>query len=163
MTRVTADPVLEQRVADCLVRAVSSRRIVGGVVLVARDREPVVETVAGFADRETGRKMTADTIFGYSSVTKPIVAAAAMVFVERGIVDLDDPITRWLPEFRPKLPNGDVPDVRVRHLLTHTVGLTYRMLHPTRLFSRAAQGRESLRLHVGSTEGDGPNLGRRWV
>ena len=131
MSRVSADPVLEQRIADCLARAVSSGRLVGGVVLVARDGDPIVETVGGFADRDTGRKMTADTIFRYSSVTKPIVAAATMALVDRGVIDLDDRITRWLPVFRPKLANGDVPEIRVRHLLTHTAGLTYRMLQPS--------------------------------
>jgi CubicO group peptidase (beta-lactamase class C family) len=130
MSRLSADPVLEERIEDCLARAVSSGRIVGGVVLVARDGESVIEMVAGFADGEAGRKMTADTIFRYSSLTKPIVATATMALVERGVIDLDDPITRWLPEFRPKLPNGDEPQIRVRHLLTHTAGLTYGMLQP---------------------------------
>jgi CubicO group peptidase (beta-lactamase class C family) len=74
--------------------------------------------------------MTRDTIFRYSSLTKPIVATATMALAERGAIDLDDPVTRWLPEFRPKLPSGDEPEIRVRHLLTHTAGLTYRMLQP---------------------------------
>ena len=130
MSSVSADPVLEQRVADCLVRAVSSGRIVGGVVLVARDGQPIIETIAGDADRESGRKMTAGTIFRYSSLTKPIVAAATMALVERGVIDLDDSIARWLPEFRPRLPDGELPEIRVHHLLTHTAGLGYRMLQP---------------------------------
>jgi CubicO group peptidase (beta-lactamase class C family) len=91
MSRLSADPVLEERIEDCLARAVSSGRIVGGVVLVARDGESVIEMVAGFADGEAGRKMTADTIFRYSSLTKPIVATATMALVERGVIDLDDP------------------------------------------------------------------------
>ena len=130
MPTVVADPLLEHRVADCLGRAVSTRRIVGGVVLVARDGQRVVETTAGHADRESGRRMTADTIFLLSSLTKPIVAAATLALVERGVIDLDAPISRWLPEFRPRLPGGAVPDIRVRPLLTHTAGLGYRLLQP---------------------------------
>src|SRR6185369_10171872 len=96
---------VEERVSDCLERAVSDDRLVGGVVLVEKHGE-VIETAAGFADREVGRKMTADAIFRYSSLTKPIVATATMTLVERGALQLDDPVTRWLPAFRPKLSNG---------------------------------------------------------
>jgi len=120
---------VEERVSDCLERAVSDDRLVGGVVLVEKHGE-VIETAAGFADREAGRKMTADAIFRYSSLTKPIVATATMTLVERGALQLDDPVTRWLPAFRPKLSNGDEPRIDVRHLLTHTAGLTYSMLQP---------------------------------
>lgn len=45
--------------------------------------------------------------------------------VEQGKIHLDDPVTRWLPDFRPALPNGHRPTITVRHLLTHTAGLNY--------------------------------------
>lgn len=121
---------LHGRVVTCLERAVSDDRLAGGVVLVARDGQTVVEAAAGLADRETGRKMTTDTIFRYSSLTKPIVAAATMALVERGAIQLDNPVTRWLPEFTPRLSNGDQPRIEVRHLLTHTAGLTYGLFQP---------------------------------
>lgn len=130
MGTVGVGHVVEQRVSDCLNRAIADDRLIGGVVLVARERETVVEMAAGLADRETGRNMRADTIFRYSSLTKPIVAAAAMTLVERGVIGLDDPVTRWLPAFRPKLSNGDEPRLEVHHLLTHTAGLTYAMFQP---------------------------------
>ena len=130
MSRAGIAHTLEQRVSDCLDRAVSDERLVGGVVLVAHEGEPVVETAAGFADREAGRKMRDDAIFRYSSLTKTIVAAATMTLVERGVIQLDDPVTRWLPTFRPKLANGDEPRLEVHHLLTHTAGLTYAMFQP---------------------------------
>jgi CubicO group peptidase (beta-lactamase class C family) len=117
-------------VSDCLDRAISDERLVGGVVLVARNGDTVVEIAAGLADRDGGRKMREDTIFRYSSLTKTIVATATMVLVERGVLKLDDPVTRWLPDFRPKLSNGDEPRLEVRHLLTHTAGLTYAMFQP---------------------------------
>jgi CubicO group peptidase (beta-lactamase class C family) len=130
MSTVGVDQILEQRVSDCLDRAISEERLVGGVVLVAKNGDIVVELAAGLADREAGRKMRADTIFRYSSFTKTIVAAATMVLVERGVIQLDDPVTRWLPTFRPKLSNGEEPRIDVRHLLTHTAGLTYAMFQP---------------------------------
>jgi CubicO group peptidase (beta-lactamase class C family) len=130
MARHLTDPVLQNRVAACLEKTVAEDRLVGGVVLVARGDEVFIQVAAGLADREAGRPMTLDTIFRYSSVTKPIVATAAMALVERGAINLDDPVTRWLPSFRPKLPNGDEPRIEVRHLLTHTAGLTYALLQP---------------------------------
>ena len=75
MRTVGIDEVLEQRVSDCLDRAVSDERLVGGVVLVAKNGDTVVEIAAGLADREAGRKMRDDTIFRYSSLTKTVVAA----------------------------------------------------------------------------------------
>jgi CubicO group peptidase (beta-lactamase class C family) len=125
-----AEGILEQRVSDCLERAVSDDRLVGGVVVVAKGGDSVVEIAAGLADREAARKMSEDTIFRYSSFTKTIVAAATMALVERGMVQLNDPVTRWLPAFKPKLSNGDEPRLEVCHLLTHTAGLTYRLLQP---------------------------------
>ena len=122
--------MLQKRVSDCLEGAVAENRLVGGVVIVAKNGEKIVEAVAGLADREAGRRMTADTIFRYSSLTKPIVAATAMALVERGTIRLDDPVTRWVPEFVPKLAGGDPARIEIRHLLTHTAGLTYGMFQP---------------------------------
>lgn len=126
----SSDHILEARVSGCLADAVSADRLVGGVVLVDRDGKRVVEAAAGLADREAGRTMTAETIFRLSSVTKPIVAAATMALIERGVIELDDPVIRWLPEFRPRLANGDEARIEVRHLLTHTAGLSYGMFQP---------------------------------
>jgi len=64
--------------------------------------------------------MTEDTIFRLASVTKPIVAIAAMRLVEQGLIGLDDPVTRWLPDFGPRLADGNEPVIRIRDLLTHT-------------------------------------------
>src|SRR5262249_22264589 len=120
MSTLAVDRRLEQRASDCLRHATSDGPLVGGVVLVARDGETVAEIAEGRADRETGRRMTTDTIFRYSSFTKTIVAAAAMALVERGVIRLDDPVTRWLPGFKPKLVSGEEPRIEVHHLLTHT-------------------------------------------
>lgn len=122
--------MLQHRVRACLEQAVSEDRLVGGVVIVAKNGEKIVEAVAGAADREAGRRMSADTIFRYSSLTKPIVAAAAMALVERGTIRLDDPVTRWVPAFAPRLADGREARIDIRHLLTHTAGLGYAMLQP---------------------------------
>jgi CubicO group peptidase (beta-lactamase class C family) len=120
-----ADSGLKPRLDAVIERAVAEERIVGAVVLVAADGRRVYARAAGFADRETGRAMTADTIFRLASVTKPIVSVAALALAEAGLMRLDDPVTRFLPDFRPQLPDGRAPTITIRHLMTHTAGLSY--------------------------------------
>ena len=74
--------------------------------------------------------MREDAVFRLASLTKPLVTAAALRMVELGKIALADPVTRYLPDFRPALPNGDVPVITLRHLLTHTAGLAYRFMQP---------------------------------
>ena len=107
-------------------RALAEGRLVGAVVLVARDGEVVYQRAAGFADRDVARPMKVDNLFRLSSVSKPIVSAAALVLVERGKLSLEDPVSKWLPSFQPKLPDGTSPTITVRQLLTHTAGLGYK-------------------------------------
>jgi CubicO group peptidase (beta-lactamase class C family) len=121
----TEAPALAAEVDRVIDQALSSGRIVGAVALVARDGKVVYQRAAGLADREAGRTMRLDTLFRLASLTKPIVSTAAMVLIERGQLALDDPVTRWLPAFRPALPNGERPPITVRQLLTHTSGLNY--------------------------------------
>src|SRR6185437_11089546 len=113
------------RVEAVIDAAVAEKRLVGAGVLIAHDGKVVLRRAAGLANRETRAPMSAERIFRFSSLTKPIVSAAAMVLVERGKLGLDDAVTRWLPDFRPKLPDGRTPVITVRQLLTHTSGLGY--------------------------------------
>ena len=102
--------------------ALAEKRIVGGVVLVMQDGEIAYRRAAGLADRERGAPMREDAVFRLASLTKPLVTAAALRMVELGKIALADPVTRYLPDFRPALPNGEVPAITLRHLLTHTAG-----------------------------------------
>jgi CubicO group peptidase (beta-lactamase class C family) len=70
--------------------------------------------------------MQIGTVFRLSSVSKPIVSAAALALVDQKKLSLDDPVTKWLPDFRPKLASGEAPTITVRQLLTHTSGLGYK-------------------------------------
>ena len=57
------------------------------------------------------RRSREDTIFRLASVTKPIVAATALRMVDLGLLSLDDPVTKYLPFFTPKAPDGSTPDI----------------------------------------------------
>lgn len=121
----TTTESLSRHLNSVLDAALARERVVGAVVLVSLDGEVVFEGAVGHADREAGRKMRTDTIFRFASMTKAIVCAAAMSALDDGSISLDEPIVTWLPAFRPRLANGEVATLTVRHLLTHTGGLDY--------------------------------------
>jgi CubicO group peptidase (beta-lactamase class C family) len=111
-----------------LDHVVASQRLVGAVVLILRDGQPVYSRAVGFADREAGMPMATDTIFRLASMTKPIVSVATLALAEAGLLDLDDPVTAFLPDFAPAGPDGAEAVITIRHLLTHTAGLSYGFL-----------------------------------
>lgn len=117
---------LSARIQAAVQRALDEQRLVGAVVLVARDGALIHRQAAGWADRESGRTMAADAVFRLASVSKPIVSTAALVLVAQGRLSLDDSLERWLPEFRPLLPDGQPTRIAVWQLLSHTAGLGYR-------------------------------------
>jgi CubicO group peptidase (beta-lactamase class C family) len=119
------DAALAARLDKVVDAAVAEQRLVGTVVLVARDGKVVYHRAAGLADREAGRPIREDAVFRFSSVTKPFVSIAVMKLVEDGTLRLDEPVTKWLPDFKPKLADGTTPVITLRQLLNHTSGLTY--------------------------------------
>lgn len=127
MDAKTKDTAAIDRAIDA---ALADNRIVGGVVLVMQDGEILYRRAAGFADRERGVPMHEDAVFRLASLTKPLVTAAALRMMELGKIALADPVGRYLPDFRPALPDGKVPVITLRHLLTHTAGLSYGFMQP---------------------------------
>lgn len=110
---------------DAVVDNAIGRTIVGANILIALKGELVYSRQAGFLDREASRPMAPRTIFRLASVSKPMVSVAALASVEAGKLRLDDPVTRYLPDFRPRLADGSAPTITISQLMTHTSGLTY--------------------------------------
>jgi CubicO group peptidase (beta-lactamase class C family) len=90
----------------------------GASVLVVRDGKPVINKAYGYANVEARTRAAPNTNYRLASVTKQFTAAAVLLLVEDGRVQLADPVRRWLPELPASL---DV--VTVRQLLTHTSGV----------------------------------------
>jgi CubicO group peptidase (beta-lactamase class C family) len=104
---------------DQYVRALMERRHVPGVaVAVVRAGRVVLARGYGLASVEHGVAVTPQTVFEIGSVSKQLTAAAVMLLVEDGKVELDAPVSRYVPEAPPAWSG-----VTVRHLLTHTSGL----------------------------------------
>ena len=125
-----ADPALARGVAiaDSLIGSSIGTLIPGAVFLVARDGHVVHERAFGFAqlnDYEGHRLasppvMRTSTVFDLASVTKVMATTmGVMLLVDRGKVDLDAPVSRYLPDFR----GPHLDSITVRHLLSHSAGL----------------------------------------
>lgn len=117
---------LSGHIDEVMDRTLADKRLVGAVIKVAINGTMVYSRAAGYADRGLNRLMREDALFRLASVTKPIVSTAALILVAQGRLQLDDRVDRWLPEFRPRLQNGELAQLTVRHLMTHTAGLSYR-------------------------------------
>ena len=96
------------------------------MVLVAQQGKVIYAEASGYADRELQRPMRRETQFRLSSVSKPYITLAAMRMVEQKKMGLDDAVSRWLPWFTPALAIGHQPEIKIRHLLSHTARLDYR-------------------------------------
>ena len=106
---------------DAWVRdQMNDSRIPGIALAVVEDGETVHS--AGFGDDGRGNAITPDTPFWIGSNTKSITALAVMQLVEAGLVQLDDPVQQYLPEFRVDDPDAS-SRITVRHLLNQTSGL----------------------------------------
>lgn len=99
-------------------------QVVGGTAALFRDGRMVARHHYGFADRASGRRVGDSTVFHWASVTKTLTAIAVLQLRDRGLLALDDPITRWVPELRGVHdPEGAVDRITLRMLLSHSSGL----------------------------------------
>jgi CubicO group peptidase (beta-lactamase class C family) len=121
---------LDRELNAVIDTALTMNRLVGTVTIVAHRGKLVYQRAAGFADREARRVTQPNTIFRFASLTKPIVTVAALGLVEQRKLGLEDPVSKWIPEFRPRLSDGRQPVITIRNLLTHTSGLSYSSKEP---------------------------------
>ena len=132
------------RITSTMKDLVDQGRLAGTVTLVARNGKVVYHEAAGRRDIEKNVPMTTDTLFRIASMSKAVTSVAIMMLVEEGRVHLDDPVSRFIPSFarttvvvpppsgtsttQIATTAGTAPAVRpitIRHLLTHTAGVSY--------------------------------------
>ena len=135
-----------QRIHQAMERYIDAGAISGAVTLVVRHGKIVHFQAHGLMDLETKKPMTPDAIFRIASMTKPVTGVAVMMMLEEGKIRLNDPVSKFIPEFkdtqvamprdtispRPAGQRGGEPDfylvpayreITVHDLLTHTSGL----------------------------------------
>ncbi len=128
------------RIDAMLTKAVEQKEIPGAVALVARNGKIVFYKAFGMADNESGRVLKRDDIFRIASQTKAITSTAVMMLWEEGKFRMDDPISKYIPEFKDAqvldtvYANGTyktIPakkPITIRHLITHTSGIGYGVI-----------------------------------
>lgn len=120
------DPVLPS--VQRVLQQAHPGQIVGAVVLVRQHGAWRHASASGLADRELCTPMRRDHLFRLASVSKLLLTVVILRLVQQGVLDLDAPVQRWLPTFRPALPSGEGAAISVRQLLSHSSGLGYRFL-----------------------------------
>ena len=126
------------RIRPQLEKYVEDNRLAGGSALIARHGKVIYFETFGVMDKESGKPMTKDAIFRIYSMTKPIVAVAALTLYEEGKFSLLDPVSKYLPEFsdmKVAIPAADgMPwhtvaaerPILILDLLRHTSGMNNR-------------------------------------
>ncbi len=129
------------RIDAMLQKAVADQDVPGIVALIARNGKIVFHKAYGMADNQSNRALKKDDIFRIASQTKAITSTAVMLLWEEGKFRLDDPISKYLPDFKEAriLKNFNDKDssytsvpaqnqITIRHLLTHTSGIGYGVI-----------------------------------
>jgi CubicO group peptidase (beta-lactamase class C family) len=126
-----------ERISAAVQRNIDDKRIAGAVTLVVRRGQVGWFKAQGMADREAGKAMRTDSMFRICSMSKPITSTAVMMLYEEGRFLLEDPVSKYLPEFKNAKvfvqpatgASYSIPathEITIRDLLRHTSGLTYQ-------------------------------------
>jgi len=135
MTNLSTDPGVRSGL-DLLAASLEAQLAYGGApgispglsIAIVHDQTVVWTRGFGFADSETARPATPDTLYRIGSITKLFTATAIMQLRDAGKVRLDDPVATYLPWF--EIPGVDGKAITVRHLMTHTSGLPREAAFP---------------------------------
>lgn len=124
-----------------LDEAMQKEQVPGLVAMVVKDGKIVYHSAKGLADVESGKAMAKNSIFRIASQSKAITSTAVMMLWEEGKFRLDDPISKYIPEFKNPQVLGtfrysdttyttkpSTKEITIRHLLTHTSGLGYGVI-----------------------------------
>ena len=112
---------------------IDNKKLGGVVCAIWKDDQVIYEESVGYRNMETHELMTMDTIFRIASMTKPITSVLAMMLYEEKKLNLDDPITKWYPQFEHMKVLKNHPDeyenanrvITILDLLTQRAGFTY--------------------------------------
>lgn len=129
------------RISGMIQEAVDNNTIPGAVAIIVKDGKVVYQEAFGYSDVQSSKKFKTDDIFRIASQSKAITTTAAMMLWEEGKFQLDEPVSKYIPEFKnPVLldrffmrdssyttrPAGK--EITIRHLMTHTSGLGYGVI-----------------------------------
>jgi len=106
------------RLGDEITEWIAGGELVGAELLVVKHGKAVFHEAYGWSDREAREPMRRNSVFAIQSMSKPFTATAALMLVEEGNLSIDDPVSRYVPDF-------DHEEITVHHLLSHTSGFVH--------------------------------------
>lgn len=110
---------------EAMDHAAAAKEISGSVVLVAGKDGVIFSGASGYSDLEKKTPMKSDSLFWIASMTKPITGTAVMMMQEAGKLSVDDPVSKYLPEFKDlKDAEGKPVEITIKQCLTHSSGLS---------------------------------------
>ncbi len=144
---VGMSPEVLAKIDPAIEGLIEKKKLSGGSVLILREGKIIYQKQFGHANRTAKVPMKKDTIFRIYSMTKAITSAAALMLYDEKKITLDDPITKFLPEFallnvwqRKGDPTPAEPLPTIRDLLRHTAGFSYGWSgHPVDRFYQRSQ------------------------
>lgn len=119
----TFEEKLIQEYEELIVKKMESDKIVGVSVALIVGDSLIWEKGFGFADLENQIPMTKNTVVNIGSITKPVTALCAMQLQDKGLLDINQPVTKYLPQFHPKTRFGDINQIKVKDLIIHSSGI----------------------------------------
>jgi FkbM family methyltransferase len=112
-------------ISDRIREYIAAHEIAGAVTLVATPDRIVHLDATGHASLNPSEPMRTDSIFWIASMSKPVLATLLLMLQDEGLLSVDDPVEKYLPEFKDlKTEDGKTARVTIRHLLTHTSGMS---------------------------------------
>lgn len=127
----------EPRITGVLQPFVDEHKLAGAVTVVATPEKVLSLETVGYADIAARKPMQANSLFWIASMSKPITGAALMMLVDEGRISVDDPVEKYLPEFKGQMVAAEQDEqhvllkkpahpITVRNVLSHTSGLPFR-------------------------------------
>ncbi len=129
---------IRNTIQECMERAIERRELAGCSFCLIRDGREELYLESGYADLEEKRPIRRDDIYRMYSMSKPVTAATVMKLVEDGLLDLQDPVSRFIPSFADQSYEDEKGELRpvepervmlVKHLMNMTSGLCYPDIH----------------------------------
>ena len=122
-TLLSAQGAAWSAAADQFFAEAEADSVVGSALVLVRDGKVVAERYEGFADQEKGQREGAEAIHHWASITKTLTAIGVMQLKEHGLISLDDPVVKYVPELRGiHADSGEIERITIRMLLSHTGG-----------------------------------------
>src|SRR4051812_44352236 len=111
-------------IRDRMHQVIAAKEVAGAVTLVATPDRVVHLDASGNASLSPSEAMRTDSLFWIASMSKPVLGTLLLMLQDEGLLSVDDPVEKYLPEFKDlKTADGKPARVTIRHLLTHTSGM----------------------------------------